>query len=412
MPGDVVQPLWDFDTGVTIGTGPTLGNREVRLFEFAGDNYEMGYQQGMQLRDAISLMASRLGSFPSLVANKSPLLPSRLYLYMAARRAVNEYLPDIFNHYPNQHKRIEGLAKGAQMELSFFLLMMTAELMVTQVNYRLGACTAAGISAERCTLGEPLIIKNYDFPEEFQPFYITRHSQPLEGYASLEVSMAPLAGCHDGINQHGLAVSYNYAYGTDLPKFMVPVSLVVQEILENCATVEEAVKFAVESKRAGGAILMLGDSRGRFASVELSPNFSGVREPENGLLVNTNNYLSSDMLPYDIPANAYYSGRAVRSLRGIRVHESSELRYSRAIQLLDRDEAMGVREILEVFCDHGEGGKGSDNTICRHGELLSTSCSVIMFPASRRMLVTYGNPCSSVYTDFREVFKEEGPEES
>ncbi len=412
MPGDDVQPPWDINTGVTIGTGLTLGNREVRLFEFAGDNYEMGYQQGMQLRETLSLMASRLGNFSSLQANKSPLIPSRLYLYLAARRAVNEYLPDVFNYYPRQHKRIEGLAKGAQLELSFFMLMMTAELMVTQVNYRLGACTAAGIAAERCSLGEPVIIKNYDFPEEFQPFFITRHSQPLEGYASLEVSMAALAGCHDGINQHGLVVSYNYAYGTDLPKFMVPVSLVVQEILENCATVEEAVEFAVESKRAGGAILLLGDTQGKLASVELSPNFSGVRKPENGVLVNTNNYISSDMVPYDIPSNAYYSGRAARSLRGVRVHESSELRYSRAMQLLDREEPMGVKEILDVFCDHGEGGKGSDNTVCRHGDFLSTTCSVIMFPTSRRMLVTYGNPCSSVYTDFRGVFKEESSEEA
>jgi hypothetical protein len=399
-----ITSLSGLDLGVTLGSGSTLGTREVRLFEFIGDNYEMGYQQGLQLREAISLIAANIHRFESLRADKPPILPMRLYLYLAARRAINECLPDVVNFYPRQRKRLEGLSKGSQIGESFFLLMMSAELMVTHVNYRIGACTAAAITAERCTLGEPVIIKNFDFPLEFQSFYITRRSQPLEGNGSVEVTTAPMVGCHDGINDRGLAVSYNYGFGTDLPKFMAPVSLVVQEILENCATVEEAVNYAVESKRAGGAILLFGDASGRLATVELSPNFSGVREPVNGILVNTNHYLSSEMTPYDIPSNAYYTPRNIRSLRGIRVQESSELRYGRAMQLLDREEPLGIKEIVEVFSDHGEGGRGNDNTICRHGNYLSTTCSVIMLPLSKRILVTYGSPCESVYTDFKDIF--------
>jgi predicted choloylglycine hydrolase len=393
-----------WDLGVTLGTGPTMGRREVRVFEFTGDHYEMGYQQGLQLREAISFFAAHLPEFEVMRAAKPPMVPTRAYIYYLANRSIKEFLPDLINHYPNQRKRLEGLAKGSQLEESLFLLMTSAEVLLTQVNYRMGACTAAGIAANRCAQEEPVIIKNFDYPVEFQPFYITRHSQPLEGYHSLDVSVAPMLGCHDGINDQGLAVSYNYGFGTDLPKSMVSVSLVAQEILERCATVEEAVAYAVSSKRAGGALLLFADAGGNMASVELSPNFSGVREAEDGLLINTNHYLSNEMTPYGIPSNAYYTARNPHSLRGTRVHESSEIRYSRVQQLLDVEEPLSLKDLVSIFSDHGEGGRGNDNSVCRHGEYFTTTCSVIMFPASRRMLVTYGNPCDSIYTDFPDVF--------
>ncbi len=393
-----------WDLGVTLGTGPSMGRREVKMFEFTGDHYEMGYQQGLQLREAISFFAGRLPDFELVRAARPPMVPARAYIYFLASRALKEFLPDVINHYPNQRKRLEGLTKGSQLEESLFLLTMSAEVLLTQVNYRMGACTAAGISADRFAQNEPVIIKNFDYPAEFQPFYVTRHSQPLEGYHSVDISMATMLGCHDGINDQGLAVSYNYGFGTDLPKSMASVSLIVQEILERCATVEEAVAYATGAKRAGGALLMFVDAQGEMASVELSPNFCGVREAEEGLLINTNHFLSSEMTPYGIPATAYYTARNPRSLRGVRVQESSEIRYSRAQLLLDVEEALSLKDLVAAFSDHGEGGRGNDNSICRHGEYFATSCSVIMLPASRRILVTYGNPCDSIYTDFPDVF--------
>lgn len=392
------------DLGVTLGTGPTIGRREVKAFEFTGDHYEMGYQQGLQLREAISLFASRFPDFEVVRASRPPMVPARAYVYYLANRAVKEFMPDVANHYPDQRKRLEGISKGSQLEESLFLMMMSAEVLLTQVNYRMGACTAAGIAPGRFAQEEPVVIKNFDYPAEFQPFYLTRHSQPLEGYHSMEVSIACMVGSHDGINDQGLVVSYNYGFGTDLPKSMVPVSLVVQEILERCATVEEAVAYATESKRAGGALLLFADASGEMASVELSPNFSGVREPEDGLLINANHFMSNEMTPYGIPSNAYYTPRSPRSLRGLRVHESSELRYLRLEQLLDMEEPLTLKDLVAVFSDHGEGGRGNDNSICRHGDYFTTTCSVIMFPVSRRMLVTYGNPCDSIFTDFPEIF--------
>jgi len=392
------------DPGVTLGSGPTMGRREVRLFDFSGEHYEMGYQQGLQAREALLYLAQMLPQSESLRAQKPFYLPTKAYIYSLAARSLREFLPDLSTHYPNQRKRLEGLARGSQMQEEFFCLMMSMEIMRTHFDYGIGGCTAAAVRQERCLQGEPVLIKNLDMPLELQPSFITRLSQPVSGFRSLEVTSAAGLGCYDGVNEQGLAVSCNHAFGTDLPKVMAPVSLVVQEILENCSTVREGVEVALGSKRAGGALLLLVDASGDMASVELTPNFGGVREGEGGVIINANHYLTSDTVPYGIPSNAYYTARAPRGLKGLRVHESSELRLSRALQLMEEKEAFSLKDLVAVFSDHGEGGRGDNNSICRHGDYFTTTCSVIIMPRSRRLLVTYGSPCDSIYTDFAEAF--------
>jgi len=395
------------DLGTTLGEERSFGRRQVRLFDLDGDHYEMGYQQGLQMREAVRHMFVHLHRVEAFRLEKPLYMPFKVFQGVAARRAVSEMWGDMAANCPRQITRMEGMAKGANVDLQVLFLALAGELILAQLNYRLGACTAVCVCGERSAMGEPMVIKNFDYPEIFQPYYVTRCCNSDETYSTLDVTLAPLAGCHDGMNEHGLCISYNYGHGTDMPKSNVPISLLVQEALENCATTGQAVEFLREGKRCGGAILLVADASGEAATVELSSNFSGVRGPGEDLLINTNHYKCREMTSYDIPRNAYYTKDNVRALRGTRVHESSELRYGRAEQLLSGMERITMKDLLAVFCDHGESGRGDDNTICRHGPYFTTTCSVIMLPRSRRLLVTYGRPCESVFTDFLDPFKRE-----
>jgi hypothetical protein len=392
------------DLGTTIGEGAALGKRQVRLFNLRGDHYEMGYQQGLQAREAIHHLYSNLNKVEALRLEKPFAVPFRLFVSMAARRAAKEMLEDITTHCGRQKTRMEGIAKGAGVDEYLLFLFLAGELILGKVNYRLGACTAAGVGLERSAMGEPMVIKNFDYPAYFQPYYLTRCCQPAETFSSIDVTVASMAGCHDGMNEHGLCVSYNYGHGTDMANINVPVTLLVQEALENCTSTREAADFFCASKRRGGAILLLADASGDMLTVELSSNFCGIREPGEGLLINTNHYKCREMTSYDIPHNAYYTKNNVKALRGTRVHESSELRYSRAEQLLGEMDLITMKDLLNVFSDHGESIRGDSNTICRHSAYFSTTCSIIMLPYSRRLLVTYGHPCESVFTDFPDPF--------
>jgi hypothetical protein len=403
----MLDPL---EFGTTFGEGMAPGKRQVRLFELRGDHYEMGYQQGLQAKEAIHHLSANLHQVEALQLQKPALVPAKVFASMAMRRAVGEMWSDVSEHCPCQKLRMEGISKGADIDESMLFLALAGELILAQINYRLGACTAAAVEADRSALGEPMVIKNFDYPPFFQPYYVTRLCRPTETASTLDVTVAPLAGCHDGINEHGLCISYNYGYGTDMPNVNVPITLLVQEALENCTNTGEAIDFLSAGKRSGGAILLVADASGHMVTVELSSNFSGVREPQEGVIINTNHYKCREMVSYDIPRNAYYTSRNVKALRGVRVHESSELRYGRAEQLFSAMEDIGMKDLLGIFCDHGESGRGDDNTICRHGPYFSTTCSIIMLPRSKRLLVTYGNPCDAVFSDFLDPFKREDDE--
>ncbi|MEW6555651.1 MAG: C45 family peptidase [Actinomycetota bacterium] len=400
----MLDPL---ELGTTFGEGLTPGKRQVRLFDLRGEHYEMGFQQGLQAREAIHHLFDNLDQVEAFQLEKPALVPFKVFMGMTTRRAVGEMWGDISEHCPNQRTRMEGIAKGADIDGSLLYLALAGELILARTNYRLGACTAAAVEEGRSALGEPMVIKNFDYPPFFQPHYITRLSQPADTASTLDVTVAPLAGCHDGINEHGLCISYNYGYGTDMPNVNVPISLLVQEALEKCASTREAIEFLGAGKRSGGAILLVADASGDISTIEMSSNFSGVRQPQEGIIINTNHYKCREMVSYDIPRNAYYTSKNAKALRGVRVHESSELRYGRAEQLFAELETVGMRDLLRVFCDHGESGRGDDNTICRHGPYFSTTCSIIMLPRSRRLLVTYGHPCDSVFSDFLDPFRRE-----
>lgn len=392
------------ELGSTYGEGATPGRRQVRVFDLQGNHYEMGYQQGLQMREAIRHYFTNISKNEFFSRSKPALIPARLYLSMQAHRAAREMAEDIAQHCPRQKMRMEGISKGSGIDEVMLYMPLAAETVMSGIDYRIGACTAAAVGVERSALRETMLIKNYDCPPIFQPYFVTRLCRSVETFSSIDVTMASMAGCHDGMNEHGLCVSYNLGYGTDIPSVNVPVSILVQDALETCTNVEEAAELLCSRRRSGGALVLLADATGKTLAVELSPNFSGVREAEEGILVATNHYRCREMVSYDVPRNAYYTNRNVPALRGVRVHESSELRYARTKQLLSVLETVTMKDLWSVFSDHGESGRGDDNTICRHGPYFATTCSLIMLPRSRRLLVTYGHPCESTYTDFLDPF--------
>lgn len=388
-----------------------VGPLPVEMEEFAGDHFEMGMQQGLKYGAMIHEAFSTLRSNKEIASMKPSIVPMGLFMRYASGRALKEMRSDVATHYPEQARRMEGISRGAGIDLSLMYLCLGMETVLATVDYRLGACTAMGVAADRNSMNEPIVIKNFDYPPFFSDYYVTRFNKPSEGIRCVDVSVAPMAGSHDGVNEEGLAVSYNYGYGTDIPKANTPVTLLIQQVLEKCANVEEAINMISSSPRNGGAIILLADSGGSMATVEISPNFEAVRYSEDGIIINTNHYITPGLSPYDIPRNAYYTNKSPRPLRGLRVHESSELRYQRIQELTKEIEVFSVKDLVQIFSDHGESQKGDDNTICRHGEYFQTNCSLIIFPKSGRLLISYDYPCRSIFTEFRDIFAEDSGED-
>jgi predicted choloylglycine hydrolase len=215
--------------------------------------------------------------------------------------------------------------------------------------------------------------------------------------------MAPLAGMLDGMNEHGLTVTYNLAYTLDEPKCYAPLSMALQEMLDTCKNTDEAAKFIVQAKRGGhDAVLTLADAEGKIKTVEITSNHSTTSDMTEGQAINTNHYKSNEMQRYEIPRNAVYFGKGtLKESLGVRVHESSEQRLKRAQELLKDKEKVDESEIAAILRDHGKDNKPSMLTLCNHGEYGSTLRSVIFYPNRKTMKVLYGKPCQNQYDELK-----------
>jgi predicted choloylglycine hydrolase len=373
----------------------------LKLQVFSGTHRDIGVQQGEANRELLQRGLEELPKLEAVRDMKPRMLPTTLFLSIAKRRAVQLLENDITKYYPEQAQRLRGIPEGADISMKWAYFMQAMEFMVASFgssDYSLQGCTAMGFSPSRTTTHETVVAKNFDYPNEFATFQLTCESKPDKRNKTLGCTMAPLPGMLDGMNEHGLTVTYNLAFTTDTPENHAPLSMALQEMLETCKTAEEAVKFITEAKRGGhDALLLIADSMGTMKTVEISSNHAKTREPINGQIINTNHYQTAEMQKYEIPHNAMVVVRGER----FRLHESSEHRLARAQELLQDTTEVNEDRMVRILRDHGKENEPSELTICRHHQVTSTLRSVLFYPSRRTIKVLYGNPCQNEYTELR-----------
>jgi predicted choloylglycine hydrolase len=304
----------------------------VKLHNLSGDHHEIGVQQGKTCRQQIREALDKIPSYEFVKLMKPRFLPISLFMTLAKRRAEKLLKNDVFKYYPKQAQRLSGIAEGTGIDLSTILFLQGMELLIGKPSYRLEACSTLAFGPSRTTTGETILGKNFDYLNVLEPYQLTCETRPKNGYATLGCKMAPLAGMLDGMNEHGLSVTYNLAYALDEPKCYAPLSMALQEMLETCKDTDEAVRFMVQSKRGGhDAVLTLADAEGDVRTVEITSNHSTTGSMIEGQAINTNHYKSSEMQRIEIPRNAVYFGKGTpKEDVGVKVHESSEQRLKRA----------------------------------------------------------------------------------
>lgn len=364
----------------------------------------MGVTQGRASREVLTRLHDAVlelldvptgGGFSRVAAGASRwMVPA---VGVVARRMIAR---DLKAHYPRHYDRMCGIAAGAGVPLHWLFVGPGVELLLNHPSVRrpVGACTALGVTGARARRGEPMIAKNFDYPDAARATYMVRVSRPRRRglAASIDVTNAPLAGSHEGINEHGLAMAYNYGHFKGSPGARVSITTLAQELLEECRTVDDALDRLQRRPRAGSAILMLADAGGALASVEVAPDAIAVRRGD--ALAHANHAVCDDMVDRDIPHDAVLSRWNPGPVRGARVHESSEHRHRRAAELLDDAGAVSERDLERFIADHDGKDGCDDHTICRRGPYYQTTCAVQLFPQRRTLKVMFDSPCRGTWT--------------
>ncbi len=370
---------------------------KIKQIEVSGTHYEMGFKQGEIIADRVAgSFANFREYFHSIKKMTFVPLPYSIVFHLIGIIGRVK-LKKVLKNLPHQLHRIEGLSAGTGKPLNWFLGAQFYEILAGEVSryVQFASCTAVILPPDWTADKEMLLGKNYDFPYFLKDFQIVRVSKPKERYSSISLTQDILSGNHNGMNEHGLCVLYTYGYPAYDKGEGIPITILVEEILETCQTMNEAINFLKSVQRGNGASLGIADKNGDFCVVEVSPNFLEVRK-EKDYIIHTNNYISPIMCKIDLPDSAVYKLKHPK-LYGVSHNGSSRRRYHRAQEIVGENKGkFNFEKFEELFSDHKYEGE-SENNICRNGPLIGTLSSIIFSPLQKKVKVCYGNPCEGKF---------------
>ena len=374
----------------------------------SGDPFKIGRKQGEALRGKIALVHALLHRLEAFRLPKPAWMPFPVYRWLAVRKGARMLLEPLRQQQPDMLRRLEGIAAGAGVRLSLLMLCNVLEPLLASVRGRyvtppLGGCSAVAVRGGRSATGEPMIARNFDYLPLLQPLYSLRATRPAGGFRSIDFIAAPLAGAIDGINEHGLCITYDYAFVVDEPPMpAVPISMAISRALETCRTVAQAADLIASRPRWGGGLLMLADPTCDIASLELSNTRAQLRRPAAGedLLFHSNAFCTASMREVQVPDDAVFTMRVPVPLRNSSVLESSRVRNSRFTELLARYSQFTAADLAAVMSDHGPDGQPSHLSPCVHSDYWFTTAALQFFPVSRRLRLDYAAACQAKYQEF------------
>lgn len=250
----------------------------VPVVTVAGTPEQMGEQFGV-------LAVKNAPALDALFENflKDAGIKNKGFAVLAAKR----FLPAVPAHL---RAELEAAAKASGRELDLGLFANCVYDLSTGMG-----CSTVVVEPARSRTGGPLFGRNFDW---LPTAGIMEHTllaafKPAGRHAFLTVTVTPIVGCISGMNDAGLAVTLNEIHldqSKRPAKFAwdgVPTMLLYRRVLEDCATVAEAVELLRAAKRPTTAVMTVCDVNGGSV-VEITPEGVEVRTATNDVCLGTN----------------------------------------------------------------------------------------------------------------------------
>jgi isopenicillin-N N-acyltransferase like protein len=292
---------------------------------------------------------------------------------------------------PRYAEELRGLAEGAAVdELDVLAINVRTEIMfAATARERLPAeCTSFAAVPSRTADGTLLIGQNWDWLPHAADTTVVLEARQDDGPDYVSVVEAGLLA-KAGMNSSGIAVATNaLVSAADLGRPGVPYHVLLRALMD-AESLADALAALGRSERSSSANYLLAHADGVAADVEAAPgDYSRlfVGYPSDGVILHTNHFV-----------NPGFDGRDV----GLVSMPDSAFRLMRARQLVaDRPGPLDRAFFEALLADHATYPLG----VCchpdpRHGpvEQSATLASLIMEPASRRIWVAAGNPCTAPF---------------
>lgn len=335
-----------------------LSHKRAPIIYVKGNHYEVGYQIGTKLKKSLMEEVYQLkkrSDWDKLKANGE--------LFLAYSR---KHLPEYIEEY-------QGAADALGIELEELFPTICEELFYPEF---FKGCSDLIASGEVTADGSVLVAHNNDTgPGPVTIIHYQVEGEPeimAVGYGGLGISV--------GYNSAGISLTGNQVDSTDI-RVGIPRMLLVRKILA-AKRIGEAIDAAIMEQRASNYNQVIADSHGEIYSIEGSATDYEALYAEDGYLVHTNHYLSPRMRKFELYPNQI---------------TGSIVRYNRARRLMKGSLGHITVDTLKRFLrDH----VNYPYSICRHGEKIKTTFSIIINLTTLKMLLAPGNPCEVEYSEY------------
>lgn len=211
-----------------------------------GSPYELGYQHGKQLKEAIGWNLKRLVDDQILANPEHPQIKSFL-----------ESLPRVIEHVSEDYKQeLKGLAEGSQLPYD--------KLLILNLFPEMFHCTGITV-AGKATLEEELYhvrVLDYAMGQGLQDTAVLMVFQPQEKHSFLTVSYAGFIGCVTGMNVQHIAIGE--IGGKGYGRFDgIPMAFLLRTILEQANNLEDVKQLLTTSPRTCEYYYVFSDGKNR-----------------------------------------------------------------------------------------------------------------------------------------------------
>lgn len=366
-----------------------------------GTQFDMGKQHGEQMRDLIIHHVQSVDATLKTLGFEGERLEAIL--------AKNEDL--IIQMTPDVMEEMQGISEGAKISVTEALKIYLAPDMGYAIPYdemrrkvygydTSEDCTAFAVNTGTTRDGNPFVLQNRDSsatPEGTQK-RITVVAKPENRYALVSHSRPGRNGGF-GLNEKGLMFCATAVNSLDSATALAankPCGIqgytLGKLILENCATIDEAMDYLKTSPGGYmGLNILLADCKGGVVRLERSYEKKHFTYPEETLndrgnfICCTNHFPSRNMNPLS-PSREKYPG--------------TYHRHDRARELLQQHAGQIDLDTMFSFARDHANGPGQFS-ICNHGEKTCTNASILSQPAKQRLFVLTGTACQNEYVAYK-----------
>jgi isopenicillin-N N-acyltransferase-like protein len=340
----------------------------IPVIHVKGSHYEVGRQIGTQLK------ANLIQEVAEMKRDKDwEKIKAEAGLFLQySKKYVPEYVAEV-----------KGAADAAGLELEDLFPSLCEEIGSSGYEYTKG-CSDLIASNDVTADGSVLAAHNNDTSVSSQDHVTVIHYQVdgepeivAVGYGGLGISV--------GYNSAGISLTGNQVDSNDM-RVGVPRLLLVRKILA-AQRIGQAIDAAILKERASNYNQVITDSNGEIYSIEGSATDYAPIYSADGYLVHANHYVAPWMRKYEYDPNAI---------------TCSIVRYNRGTRLLKNNlHKLNAEKMKEFLKDH----VNYPDSICRHGDRLKTTFSIIINLNTLTMLLAKGNPCEVKYNEYQLMSK-------